>query len=188
MQICLALAPDAIIELFEAALRQHAARQHRHLALARRVNADVTGKHHLEQQRLRPSACAGGGFEYTNGGTLPRPTLSVANLDGAITALLIGVNLTTPGNDLTGAKVKRIRTLKSFSMVSLLLILTQRFLLKSGLLIVRPLNHGMLSALSWPANLTCQTNSCPIVRWLPTFANGSTAVPNVATQAATTLT
>jgi lambda family phage minor tail protein L len=28
--------------------------------------------------------------------------------------LLLGVNLTTPGNDLTGAKVKRIRTLKKF--------------------------------------------------------------------------
>jgi len=54
------------------------------------------------------------GFEYTNTGTLPRPTLTVANLNGAITALLLGVNATTPGNDLTGAKIKRIRTLKRF--------------------------------------------------------------------------
>jgi len=45
---------------------------------------------------------------------LPRPTLTVANLNGGITALLLDVNATTPGNDLTGAKIKRIRTLKRF--------------------------------------------------------------------------
>jgi len=108
------LAPDAIIELFELhydntlhgstdILRWHAG-----------SNADVTGNitwNNNDYVRLPVQA---EGFEYTNTGTLPRPTLSVANLDGAITALLLGVNLTTPGNDLTGAKVKRIRTLKKF--------------------------------------------------------------------------
>ena len=109
-----ALAPSAIIELFELhydstlhgstdILRWHAG-----------SNADVTGNiawNSNDYVRLPVNA---EGFEYTNTGTLPRPTLSVANLDGAITALLLGVNLTTPGNDLTGAKVKRIRTLKKF--------------------------------------------------------------------------
>ena len=108
------LAPDAIIELFELhydntlhgstdILRWHAG-----------SNADVTGNITWNSNDYVRLPVKAEGFEYTNGGTLPRPTLSVANLDGAVTALLLGVNLTTPGNDLTGAKVKRIRTLKKF--------------------------------------------------------------------------
>jgi len=109
-----ALAPSAIIELFELhydntlhgsndILRWHAG-----------SNADVTGNIAWDGNDYFRLPVKAEGFEYTNTGTLPRPTLSVANLDGAITALLLGVNLTTPGNDLTGAKVKRIRTLKKF--------------------------------------------------------------------------
>ncbi|ADD94751.1 phage hk022 gp18 related protein [uncultured phage MedDCM-OCT-S09-C299] len=109
-----ALAPDAIIELFELhydntlhgstdILRWHAG-----------SNADVTGNITWSSNDYVRLPVQAEGFEYTNTGTLPRPTLSVANLDGAVTALLLGVNLTTPGNDLTGAKVKRIRTLKKF--------------------------------------------------------------------------
>jgi|TARA_B100000085_G_scaffold265797_1_gene273866 lambda family phage minor tail protein L len=108
------LALDAIIELFELhydntlhgstdILRWHAG-----------SNADVTGNITWDGNDYVRLPVQAEGFEYTNGGTLPRPTLSVANLDGAVTALLLGVNLTTPGNDLTGAKVKRIRTLKKF--------------------------------------------------------------------------
>jgi len=52
------------------------------------------------------------GFEYNaESGSLPRPTIRVSNLFGAITAILLNVNATTPGNDLTGAKLTRIRTL-----------------------------------------------------------------------------
>jgi len=52
------------------------------------------------------------GFEYNaESGSLPRPTIRVANLLGSITAILLGVNETTAGNDLTGAKLTRIRTL-----------------------------------------------------------------------------
>ena len=52
------------------------------------------------------------GFEYNaESGSLPRPTITVANLLGTITTILLGVNATTPGNDLTGAKLTRIRTL-----------------------------------------------------------------------------
>lgn len=109
-----ALAPDAIIELFELhydntlhgstdILRWHAG-----------SNADVTGNITWNSNDYARLPVQVEGFEYTNTGTLPRPTLSVANLDGAVTALLLGVNLTTPGNDLTGAKVRRIRTLKKF--------------------------------------------------------------------------
>ncbi len=52
------------------------------------------------------------GFEYNaESGSLPRPTITVANLLSSITSILLDVNQTTPGNDLTGAKLTRIRTL-----------------------------------------------------------------------------
>ena len=52
------------------------------------------------------------GFEYkAESGQLPRPTIRVANIFGSITAILLDVNATTAGNDLTGAKFTRIRTL-----------------------------------------------------------------------------
>ncbi len=56
------------------------------------------------------------GFEYGVGtsGSLPRPTLRVSNAFGMFTSYLIDVNSVTTGNDLTGAKVTRIRTLARF--------------------------------------------------------------------------
>ena len=49
------------------------------------------------------------GFAYQKG-QVPRPTLTVSNALGTITAILLDVNKVTTGNDLTGAIVKRIRT------------------------------------------------------------------------------
>ncbi len=109
-----ALAPSAIIELFELhydstlhgssdVLRWHAG-----------SNANVSGNITWNGNAYTRIPVKADGFEYTNAGALPRPTLTVANLDKMITALLLGVNDVTVGNDLTGAKVKRIRTLKKF--------------------------------------------------------------------------
>ena len=53
------------------------------------------------------------GFQYGKG-QLPRPTLTVSNALGTITAILLSVNTTTTGKDLTGATVTRIRTLARF--------------------------------------------------------------------------
>ena len=53
------------------------------------------------------------GFAFQKG-QLPRPTLTVSNALGTITAILLNVNSTTSGNDLTGATVTRIRTLARF--------------------------------------------------------------------------
>jgi len=53
------------------------------------------------------------GFQYGKG-QLPRPTLTVSNALGTITAILLSVNTTTTGSDLTGATVTRIRTLARF--------------------------------------------------------------------------
>ena len=53
------------------------------------------------------------GFKYANG-QLPRPTLTISNVTNVITAILLNVNILTPGNDLTGAVVKRRTTLARF--------------------------------------------------------------------------
>lgn len=54
------------------------------------------------------------GFEYTGNGQLPQPTLRVSNIAGTITAILATVNTTTPGNDLIGSRITRIRTLVKY--------------------------------------------------------------------------
>lgn len=54
------------------------------------------------------------GFQYNGQGQLPRPTIRVSNIFGTITAILLTVNGTTPGNDLAGAKLTRIRTLARY--------------------------------------------------------------------------
>jgi lambda family phage minor tail protein L len=54
------------------------------------------------------------GFEFKGDGTLPRPSMRIANTDSFVSAILLAVNETTPGNDLTGAKLTRIRTLSRF--------------------------------------------------------------------------
>lgn len=108
------LAPNAIIELFQltldATLHGTSDTYYFHAG----VNANVTGNivwNGNEYVRLPIQA---EGFDYANGGTLPRPTLTVANLGGEISALILLANAVTPGNDLGGAKVTRIRTLKKF--------------------------------------------------------------------------
>ena len=53
------------------------------------------------------------GFAYQKG-QLPRPTLTISNALGTITAILLNVNTVTVGNDLTGATVTRIRTLARY--------------------------------------------------------------------------
>ena len=55
------------------------------------------------------------GFAYQRG-QLPRPTLTISNLYAApsTSALMLSANEITPGNDLTGSTVTRIRTLAKF--------------------------------------------------------------------------
>ena len=53
------------------------------------------------------------GFAFQKG-QLPRPTLTISNALGTITAILLNVNSITTGNDLTGATVTRIRTLARY--------------------------------------------------------------------------
>ena len=53
------------------------------------------------------------GFAFQKG-QLPRPKITISNATGLISSILLTVNETTTGNDLTGATVTRIRTLAKF--------------------------------------------------------------------------
>ena len=53
------------------------------------------------------------GFAYQRG-QIPRPKLIVSNALGTISSILLAVNETTTGNDLTGATFTRIRTMARF--------------------------------------------------------------------------
>ena len=106
--------PSAIIELFELRLDNNLHGSSDILRWHAGVNDQVTGNIVWNGQTYVRIPVKAEGFEYTNTGTLPRPTLTVANTTSAVTALLLLVNATTVGNDLAGAEVRRIRTLKKF--------------------------------------------------------------------------
>ena len=53
------------------------------------------------------------GFAFQKG-QLPRPKLIVSNAYGTISAILQAINKITPGNDLTGSTLTRVRTLARF--------------------------------------------------------------------------
>lgn len=108
------IAPNAIIELFQLQLNQelHGATDTFYFHAG--VNASITGNIYWNGQQYYRFPIEATGFEYNSSGTLPRPTLTIANLGGEISALLLLANAFTPGNDLTGAIVKRIRTLKKY--------------------------------------------------------------------------
>ena len=53
------------------------------------------------------------GFAFKRG-KLPRPKLKISNALGTMSAILLTVNQTTAGNDLTGATVTRIQTMAKF--------------------------------------------------------------------------
>ena len=108
------LNPSAIIELFELRLDNTlhgSADVYRFHAGA---NASITGNVVFGGNAYTRIPIKADGFELTNTGSLPRPKLTISNLDGTMTTLLLLVNATTAGNDLGGAEVRRIRTLKKF--------------------------------------------------------------------------
>lgn len=108
------LAPNAIVELFQlhldATLHGSADIYYFHNG----VNADVTGNVVWNGQSYVRLPLEATGFDYSSSGSLPRPKLAVSNIGSNITAILLSVNLVTTGNDLGGAKVVRIRTLKKY--------------------------------------------------------------------------
>ena len=106
--------PSAIIELFELRLDSTLHGSSDVYRFHAGANADVDGNIVFNSQTYTRIPIKADGFEYSNTGTLPRPTLSISNHDGTMTTLLLLVNATTAGNDLGGAEVRRIRTLKKY--------------------------------------------------------------------------
>ena len=105
--------PSAIIELFTLALDSSlhgASTVYRfHTGSSLKDNGELVWAGNSYQRF--PIKAEGFAFRQ---GQLPRPTLTVSNALGTITAILAAVNATTAGNDLTGATVTRIRTLARF--------------------------------------------------------------------------
>ena len=105
--------PSAIIELFSLTLDStlHGAstvyRFHNGSSLVSNGDIVWAGNSYVKM----PIQAEGFAFQR---GQLPRPKLIVSNALGTITAILLTVNQTTTGNDLTGATVKRIRTLARY--------------------------------------------------------------------------
>ena len=108
------LGPNAIIELFELQLDTTLHGASTTYYWHNGVNAAVTGNIVFGGNTYVRLPVEATGFDYTSSGSLPRPTLRISNLFSDMTTLLLLVNATTPGNDLGGATVRRIRTLKKF--------------------------------------------------------------------------
>ena len=105
--------PSSIIELFTltttAALHGSAQTYRFHAGSSLNSNGEIVWAGN-SYQRFPVEA---DGFAFQKG-QIPRPTLTVSNALGTITSILLTVNETTTGNDLTGATVTRIRTLAKF--------------------------------------------------------------------------
>jgi lambda family phage minor tail protein L len=108
------LAPNTIIELFELQLKNDLHGSTDTYRWHNGCNANVSGNITFASQAYTRQPIEATGFTYSTKGTLPRPTLTIANTGGVMTTLLLLVNDVTTGNDLGGATVRRIRTLKKF--------------------------------------------------------------------------
>ncbi len=132
------------------------------------------------------------GFEYTAGQSgFPRPTLRVGNLFSVVSALMLNVNETTFGNDLTGAKVVRIKTLSRFLDAVNFTGGTNPYGTPSGEQMPQEVyfvnrkiveNRDVVE-FELAAKLDLETSRLQSGNVLPTFASGFTAAPSVATQA-----
>tara|TARA_R100000995_G_scaffold73189_1_gene41976 strand:+ start:266 stop:841 length:576 start_codon:yes stop_codon:yes gene_type:complete len=107
--------PSAIIELFSLQLSTAIHGTNTIYRFHNGSNLDANGEIVWAGNSYLRFPVKAEGFAFQRG-QLPRPTLSISNLSSApsISALLLTVNDTTPGNDLTGATVTRIRTLAKF--------------------------------------------------------------------------
>ena len=106
--------PGAIVELFTLTLNStlHGASTVYRFHNGANLNSNGKVVWNGNQYERFPIQCEG--FEFTGTGTLPRPTISISNILGTITAIMQNVNETTVGNDLNGTKLVRIRTLVRF--------------------------------------------------------------------------
>ena len=105
--------PSAIIELFTLQLSTalHGANTIYRFHAGSNLNAN--GKIVWAGNEYLRFPIQASGFAFQRG-QLPRPKIIISNATGLISSILLTVNETTTGNDLTGATVTRIRTLAKF--------------------------------------------------------------------------
>ena len=105
--------PSAIIELFTLQLSTalHGANTIYRFHAGSNLNAN--GKIVWAGNEYLRFPIQASGFAFQKG-QLPRPKIIISNATGLISSILLSVNETTTGNDLTGATVTRIRTLAKF--------------------------------------------------------------------------
>ncbi len=105
--------PSAIIELFALQLDSslHGATTIYRFHSGSNLNANGRIIWNSNEYLRFPIEVTGFAFQK---GQLPRPKMRISNGTGLISAILLTVNETTSGNDLTGATVTRIRTLAKF--------------------------------------------------------------------------
>ena len=107
--------PSAIIELFELELDStlHGSQTTMTYRFHAGSNLDLNGKVVWQENEYLRYPVEASGFAFQKG-QLPRPQITISNALSLISAVMLEVNLITAGNDLTGAKVTRIRTLAKF--------------------------------------------------------------------------
>tara|TARA_R100001510_G_C7590734_1_gene160532 strand:+ start:159 stop:740 length:582 start_codon:yes stop_codon:yes gene_type:complete len=106
--------PSAIIELFSLQLDSNLHGANTVYRFHAGSNLNANGKIVWAGDEYLRFPIQATGFGYKRG-QLPRPLLSVSNMGTpSMSAILLTVNQTTTGNDLTGAVVTRIRTMAKF--------------------------------------------------------------------------
>jgi lambda family phage minor tail protein L len=101
--------PSAVIELFELTTNETLHGSTQTYRFHAGSNLNLNGQLVFGGNQYLRFPVTAEGFAYQRG-QIPRPSLSVSNALGTITAILLNVNTVTTGNDLTGATLKRIRT------------------------------------------------------------------------------
>ena len=107
--------PSAIIELFELELDStlHGSQTTMIYRFHAGSNLDLNREVLWQGNTYLRYPVEASGFAFQKG-QLPRPQITISNALSLISAVMLEVNLITTGNDLTGAKVTRIRTLAKF--------------------------------------------------------------------------
>ena len=105
--------PSAIIELFTLQLSTALHGENTIYRFHAGSNLNANGKIVWAGNEYLRFPVQASGFAFQKG-QLPRPKLIISNATGLISSILLSVNETTTGNDLTGATVTRIRTLAKF--------------------------------------------------------------------------
>lgn len=102
------LAPSAVIELFELDGTAASIGVDQVYRFHAGVNEQISGNIVWNGNTYQRYPVEATGFTYEGGGQLPRPTISISNV------LSLGTTLVLEYNDLVGATVTRIRTLKKY--------------------------------------------------------------------------